>query len=71
MPSTERPATVDQRRIEELRAEARYHQERYDLYKAKTYGPRPTSDSRLRELERAHRAADARLLRALRERDSG
>jgi hypothetical protein len=54
------------RRIEELQAEARYHRERYDLYKAKTYGPRPASDARLRELERRHQSADARLRQALR-----
>ncbi len=52
------------RRIEELRAEARYARERYDLYRAKTYGMRPTSAARLRELERIHRGADARLRRA-------
>jgi len=51
-------------RIEELRAEARYHRERLDLYRAKVYGPRPTTTSRLRELERAQRAAEARLSRA-------
>ncbi len=55
------------RRIVELRAEARYHRERYDLYKAKAYGPRPTSGARLRELERARQGADARLRRTLRE----
>lgn len=49
------------RRIEELEAEARYQRERYELYKAKQYGPRPTSDHRMRELERAHQGADARL----------
>jgi len=51
-------------RIEELRAEARYRRERYELYRAKVYGPRPTTMSRLRELERAHRGAEARLHRA-------
>ncbi len=58
------------RRIEELRAEARYHRERFELYKAKTYGSRPTTDARLRELERADRGADARLRRALHAGDS-
>ena len=57
-------------RIEDLRTEARYHRERYDLYWAKMYGPRPTSQARLRELERAHQGADARLRRAERERAS-
>jgi hypothetical protein len=56
--------------IEELRAEARYRRERYALYRAKMYGPRPTTLTRLRELERAHRGAEARLRRAQRERAS-
>ena len=50
--------------IEALEAEARYARERYDLYRAKTYGPRPTSPTRLRELQRIHEAAEARLRRA-------
>ena len=54
--------------IEELRAEARYHRERYALYRAKMYGPRPTTLTRLRELERVHQGADARLRRALQQR---
>jgi hypothetical protein len=54
-------------RIEELHAEARYHRERYALYRAKMYGPRPTTLTRLRQLERAHRGAEARLRRAQRE----
>ena len=41
------------RRLEELRADARYHRQRLDLYRAKVYGPRPTSPARLKELERA------------------
>ena len=57
-------------RIEELRIEARYRRERYDLYRAKMYGPRPTTLARLRELERAHQGADARLRRAEQERAS-
>jgi hypothetical protein len=58
-------------RIEDLQAEARYHRERYDLYRAKVYGPRPTSMARLRELERAHQGAEARLARAQQQRVSG
>jgi hypothetical protein len=54
-------------RIEDLRAEARYSRERYDLYRAKAYGPRPTSSTRLRELERVWRLAESRLRHALRE----
>jgi len=56
-------------RIEDLRVEARYHRERYDLYKAKMYGSRPTSIARLRELERAHLGAEARLRRAEQDRE--
>jgi hypothetical protein len=58
---------VGLRQLEELKAEARYHRERYDLYKAKAYGPRLTSASRLRELERRHRSAESRLRAAERE----
>jgi hypothetical protein len=50
--------------LDQLRAEARYHRERYDLYVAKMYSLRPTTMTRLRELERAHQAADARLRHA-------
>jgi hypothetical protein len=51
-------------RIEDLRAEARYARERYDLYRAKMYGLRPTTMTRFRELERMTEGADARLRRA-------
>ena len=51
-------------RVEDLRAEARYARERLDLYRAKAYGPRPTSAGRMRELERAADGAAARLSRA-------
>ena len=53
--------------MDELRAEARYARERYDLYRAKMYGLRPTSITRFRELERIHQGADARLRRAQQE----
>jgi uncharacterized coiled-coil DUF342 family protein len=52
------------RRLDELRAEARYHRERRDLYRAKMHGPRPTSSARLRELERACVFSELRLRRA-------
>lgn len=58
---------IGSRRIEELQAEARYHRERFELYKAKTYGPRLTSGTRLRELERRHQGADSRLRSAQQE----
>ena len=41
------------RHLDELSADARYHRQRLDLYRAMVYGPRPTSPSRLKELERA------------------
>ena len=49
---------------EQLLAEARYARERYELYKARAYGGRPVNQSRLRELQRAHEGAQARLRRA-------
>jgi hypothetical protein len=57
-------------RIEDLQAEARYHRERYDLYRAKMHGARPTTVARLRQLERVHQRAEARVLRAQQERES-
>ena len=59
---------TDQPSIEALEAEARYHRQRYDLYRAKTYALRPTTGARLRELERACRSAETRLNRARRQR---
>lgn len=50
--------------LADLAAEARYARERYDLYRAKAYGPRPTRQARLRELERTCEGAEARLRRA-------
>ncbi len=53
--------------LDELRAQARYHRQRYDLYKAKVQGPRATSPARLRELERAATLATERLAHAERD----
>ena len=47
--------------LDDLRAQATYARERYQLYKAKTYGQQPTSPARLRELQRAYEQAEARL----------
>jgi len=47
--------------LEDLRVQARYARERYDLYKAKVYGPRPTSPARMRELQRECERTEARL----------
>jgi hypothetical protein len=48
-------------RTEELRELARFARARRDLYRARTYGPRETSATRLRELERLSDQAQARL----------
>jgi hypothetical protein len=48
-------------RLEELRHEARYRRERLELYRARLYGGRPGSLSKLRELERSSDGAAARL----------
>jgi hypothetical protein len=47
-----------------LEAEARYARERYQLYRAKAYGPSVTNPTRLRELDRDRVRAEARLRRA-------
>jgi hypothetical protein len=59
-PSARRAATTSQLMLE---VEERYARERYQLYRAKRYGPRPTSATRLRELERTWRLAESRLHR--------
>jgi hypothetical protein len=51
-------------RLVELEAEARYARERYQLYRAKSLGPRATSAGRLRELERNADRLQGRLNRA-------
>jgi hypothetical protein len=49
-----------------LQAEARHARERYQLYKARTFGPRPTDPGRLHELEHTCLLAESRLRRAKR-----
>ena len=49
------------RHLDYLRVQARYARERFDLYKATVYGPRPTSPARMRELQRECERAEARL----------
>ncbi|HWD75883.1 MAG TPA: hypothetical protein VG371_12150 [Solirubrobacteraceae bacterium] len=48
-------------RLKELEAMARYARQRYDLYKARAYGPHLTSPTRMRELERECTRAEATL----------
>jgi hypothetical protein len=62
--SCDQAVLSDSQRIAELRVEARYARERYDLYRAKMYGLRPTTITRFRELERIYQGAVARLRRA-------
>jgi hypothetical protein len=52
------------RDLEHLRRQARYWRERRDLYRAKSYGPRVTSPTRMRELEASTQLAEARLKHA-------
>lgn len=47
--------------FEDLRAQARYARERYQLYRARTFGELPTSEERLRELRRLYEQAEDRL----------
>jgi hypothetical protein len=49
------------RQLDELRVQAQYARQRYDLYKARAYGQRPTSPARMQELQRACEQAEARL----------
>jgi hypothetical protein len=51
-------------RLEELEAAERVARERYQLYRARVYGPRATSLDRLRQLEHAWKLAQSRMLRA-------
>ncbi len=62
------PAEYD--RTDELRDLARHARSKRDLYRARTYGPRATSETRLRELERACDQAEARLRAYVAERTS-
>jgi hypothetical protein len=50
-------------RLEQLSAEARYHRQRLDLYRARLYGGRPVSQGRLEEFQRAADEAAVRLRR--------
>ena len=50
--------------LQELKAQARYARERYQIYNAHSYSSRLTSPARLRELERSAKLAQGRLDRA-------
>lgn len=51
-------------RLDEMRADAEHAQRRYQLYKARTYGPRATSAAQLRDLKRNSERATSALERA-------
>ena len=54
--------------IDELRAEANYARDRLTLYRRRALTGKETTQMRMRELERAAEAAQARLQRALEQR---
>jgi hypothetical protein len=56
--------TSHAQRLDQLAAEARYHRQRLDLYRARLYGGRPLSPARLEEFQRASDAAATRLRQA-------
>ena len=64
------PAAEHDDELERLEAEARYHHDRADLYRAKTISgsSTPTTPGRLRALERTAAAAADRLATAKRSR---
>jgi hypothetical protein len=73
LPITAPPGPVEpDLELEQLAAEARYHRDRFDLYRARVISgsSAPTSFARLRELERTATAAEERLAHA-RRRSSG
>lgn len=47
-----------------MKAEAEHKRRRYDLYKAKSYSSRATSQTKLRELKQECEIAQMRLIRA-------
>ena len=58
------PETIARPDLGQLEAEERYHRDRLALYRARSYGSKPTSPARLRELGRIWEAAKARLTHA-------
>jgi hypothetical protein len=60
----------ESQRLEQLRADARYHRQRLDLYRARLYGGRALSVARLEEFQRASDAAADRLAQARKEASS-
>jgi hypothetical protein len=63
-PRAPRTTARAEENLEMLDTEARYHRDRLALYRARVYANKPTSATRLRELERTAAGADARLAHA-------
>jgi hypothetical protein len=59
----------DYDRTEELTEVARYTRQKRDLYRARSYSGRATSDTRIRELDRQAAQAEERLQAYLAERE--
>jgi hypothetical protein len=57
-------------RLDELAAEAQYHRQRADLYRARLYGGRALNRRRLEEYERVADRAEERLRQAREDRSS-
>jgi hypothetical protein len=57
-------ATRESQRREQLRAEASYHRQRLEVYRARFYGGRARNPARLEEFQRASDEAAARLQQA-------
>ena len=55
---------MDERRLTELRETADYATRRYELYRARVYGPKPTTPARLAELKRDAERAKLAMHRA-------
>jgi hypothetical protein len=62
--ATNSTARGDDDNLETLEAEARYHRDRLALYRARVYANKPTSATRLRELERTAAGAEERVKHA-------
>jgi hypothetical protein len=62
------PGRVAQTQLRRLEAEAIHARQRYELYKARSLGQRPTDPGRLKELKRIFERAQSRLAEARSER---
>jgi len=65
------PVEDDYDRTEELKELARFTRHKRDLYRARSYGGRLSSDTRMRELDRQAAQAEERLHAYLDERRRG